>query len=73
MRITVKAKPGARGEKVEKLEDGSFVVAVKEKPEKGKANFAIEKALAEYFGVPSYQVKLVSGHASRQKIFDISM
>jgi len=71
MRINVKAKPGAREEKVDKVDDNNFVVSVKEPPVQGKANFAITKALAEYFGVSSYNVRLISGFSSKQKVFEI--
>lgn len=71
MKIFVKAKPGAKEEKVERLDENNFTVSVKEPPVQGRANAAIAKALATYFGVASYQVKLVSGFASRQKVFEI--
>lgn len=71
MKINVKAKTRAREEKVEKIDENNFVVYVKEPPERGRANFAIEAALAKYFNIANYQVKLISGSSSRQKIFDI--
>lgn len=71
MKIQVKAKPGSREEKVEKLEDGSFVVWVKELPIQGKANIAILKVLATYFKVSPSEVRLVSGFSSKQKVFEI--
>jgi uncharacterized protein len=72
MKINVKAKAGAREEKVEKIDESNFVVSVKEPPVQGKANFAITKALAEYFGTSSYNVRLISGFSSKQKVFEIS-
>lgn len=71
MKISVKAKPAAREEKIEKIDEANFVVSVKEPPVQGRANMAITRALADYFGVPTFQVKLISGFASRQKIFEI--
>ncbi|PIT88970.1 MAG: hypothetical protein COU27_02835, partial [Candidatus Levybacteria bacterium CG10_big_fil_rev_8_21_14_0_10_36_7] len=47
--------------------------AVKEPPVGGKANHAIIKALSEYFKVPLTGVRLISGHTSRQKMFDIAI
>ena len=52
MKIFVKAKPNAKVERVEKIDETHFVVAVKEPPLRGKANAAIVSALAEYFGIP---------------------
>lgn len=71
MKINVKAKPNAREEKVEKIDENDFVVSVKEKPEKGKANEAIRNALAIYFKIASSRVKIVSGYSSRNKIVEI--
>jgi len=71
MKISVKAKPKAKEEKVEKIDATNFVVSVKEPPVDGKANFAISRALAKYLQVPSYEIKLISGLTSRQKIFEI--
>ena len=71
MRIFVKAKPGAREEKVEKIDDNNFIVSVKEPPIKGKANEAIRNALAVYFKTGSSCVKIISGYASRNKIIEI--
>ncbi|MEK7582909.1 MAG: DUF167 domain-containing protein [Patescibacteria group bacterium] len=72
MKINVQARPGAREEKVEKIDGSNFRVWVKEPPVQGKANAAIIKALAEYFGVSQSQVRIVSGYASRAKIIEIS-
>ena len=71
MKINVKAKPGSREEKVEKIDENNFVVSVKEPPEKGKANEAIRNALAVYFKTASARVKIVSGYSSRNKIIEI--
>ena len=71
MKIFVKARPAAKEERVEKIDEKNFKVSVKEPPLQGRANFAITKVLADYFNVPSYEVKLVSGFSSKQKIFEI--
>jgi hypothetical protein len=71
VRISVKAKPSSREEKVEKIDDSNFVVSVKEPPEKGKANEAIRNALAVYFKTGSSRVKIISGYSSRNKVIEI--
>ena len=71
MKISVKAKPGAREESVERVDDSNYVVSVKEQPEKGKANNAIRNALAVYFKTGSANVKIISGFSSRNKIIEI--
>ena len=37
MKINIKAKPGAREEKVEKIDEQNYVVSVKELPVKGNS------------------------------------
>ena len=71
MKIYIKAKPNAREEIVEKIDDENFIVSVKEPPVQGKANEAIKKALAEYLGVAVGRVRIVSGYTSRNKIIEI--
>ncbi|MBI1984616.1 MAG: DUF167 domain-containing protein [Candidatus Wildermuthbacteria bacterium] len=71
-RIFVKAKPRAKEELVRKLSASHFAVWVKESPEKGRANKAIAKALAEYFRIHSGNLKLVSGFVSSQKVFELT-
>jgi len=78
MKISVRAKPGAKTPRVEEVTglfknaaERQFVVAVKEPAKEGKANRAIERALAEYFSVPPSQVRIVSGQTSRDKVVEI--
>lgn len=71
MKIFVKAKPNAREEKVEKIDENNYIVSVKEPPIKGKANDAIRNALAVYFKTGSSLVKIVSGFSSRNKVIEI--
>ena len=71
MKISVRVKPNAKQEKTEKVGERDFSVWVKEKPQEGKANRAVIKALAEYFGIPQADVVLVRGQSSKEKIFEI--
>lgn len=71
MKIFVKSRPGARQEKVEKIDDTHYTVSVKAPPERGKTNQAIAKTLAEYLKVHFVDVVLVSGATSRQKVFEV--
>ncbi len=72
MKINIQARPGAREELIEKIDENNFRVWVKEPPVQGKANVAIIKALAQFFGVSQSQVRIVSGYTSRAKIIEIS-
>ncbi|MBI2054253.1 MAG: DUF167 domain-containing protein [Candidatus Staskawiczbacteria bacterium] len=72
MKIFVKAKPNAKNETVEQIDNGHFVISVKEPPVKGMANRAIIKAIARHFNVSESNVRLVFGFSSREKIFEIN-
>ena len=71
MKIFVKAKPSAKEEKIEKVDEINFIVSVKEPPKQGKANKAIIKALAVYFNISPSGVNLISGFSSKQKVFEV--
>lgn len=67
----VKAKPGARQEKLEVRPDGSLEIWVREPPDKGRATEAIRALVAAHFAVAKSRVLLVHGATSRQKIFRV--
>ena len=71
MKIFVKAKPGAKLEKIKKISENSFEVWVKEKPENGKANVAVLRALAKYFDLAPSRLRIISGHTSKNKLVEI--
>ena len=71
MKIFVTAKPNAKEERVEQIDNSHFAVSVKEPPARGRANAAIVKALAEHLNVPPSQVRMISGFSSRQKVFEV--
>jgi len=72
MKIFVKVKPKAREEKVEKVDDVNFRVSVKQSPEKGKANQAVIRVLADYFDISQSKINIASGSTSRLKIIEIA-
>lgn len=59
---------------VEQSADGRSHIAAKVRavPEKGAANIAVEKLLAEWLGVPKASVSVVSGSTSRLKTLRVS-
>jgi len=71
MKIFVNAKAKSRKEYIKKTDETHFTVAVKEPPDKGRANEAIIKAVAACFNVPRSGVRIVSGHTSHNKILEI--
>ena len=70
-RISIKAKPGAKIANITE-KDGQLIVAVKERATDGRANRAVEKAIAKHLGVAPSRVRVVGGHTSREKIIEIS-
>ena len=70
MKIQVRVKPNSKTEKVSR-EGNGFIVKVKEPPREGKANQALIKLLAEHFGVPKSQVRILSGFTSRNKTVEV--
>lgn len=73
MKILIKAKSCSKLEYVKKIKGNEFLVAVKEIPEKGKANQAIIKAIADFFKINVSSIILISGHSSRKKIFEVPL
>jgi uncharacterized protein (TIGR00251 family) len=65
--LPVRAQPRARKAGLMGIHAGSLKVAVTEAPDKGKANDAIIKLLAESLGVRRSQLDIASGASSSQK------
>jgi uncharacterized protein (TIGR00251 family) len=71
MKIQVKVKPDSKTEELSR-EGDTFIIKVKEPPKEGKANQAVIKLLAEHFGVPQSQIKILSGFRSRNKVIEVA-
>jgi uncharacterized protein YggU (UPF0235/DUF167 family) len=67
--VRVKAKPGARVDRVAGLRGDGLLVEVRAAPERGRANEAIARVLAEALGLRTSAVVLKSGAASPVKVF----
>lgn len=70
--IIVEVKPRSGQNKVEKITGQVYKVSVTAAPEKGKANEAVIKLLADYFQVGKSLVTIKSGKTSRQKVVIIT-
>jgi len=70
LKIPVKVKPSSKSEGISR-EGAQFIVKVREPPKEGRANQAVIKLLAVYFGVPQSQVRILSGHRSRNKVIEV--
>lgn len=65
--IEVKVTPKAKENKVVSWDGEVLKVRVTEVPEKGKANQAVIRLLAEVFSLPQREFTLVSGSGARNK------
>lgn len=70
--LPVYAQPGARKNAVKGVHVGRLKIALTQAPEKGKANQALAKLLAELLGVKRSQVSLRAGETSQHKKFPIA-
>jgi len=71
MKISVRVRPNSKKEEISREGDG-FIVRVKEPPQEGRANQAVIKLLAGYFGVPTSRVSIVTGLSSKDKVIGIT-
>ncbi len=67
--VPVRAQPGARQDAVLGAHAGALRIAVTAAPERGKANAAIARLLAEALGCRPAAVALLAGESSRIKRF----
>lgn len=71
MKIFAKVRTGAQKIGIIKISETNFKISVSEPPEKGKANKAVIKALAEYLQIAQSRISMVAGTTSKNKIIDI--
>lgn len=67
LRLAVKVVPGARRERIVGPHGGALKVMIAQPPEKGAANRALCRLLADSLAVPARQVQVISGHSSPWK------
>ena len=72
VRISVRVQPNARKPGLAGTAEGTFRLAVREPAAEGRANEACIRALAAALGVPRPRLTLITGAASRNKVFEIA-
>ena len=72
MLLHVKVVPGSSRDRVVGRYGDAIKVQVSAAPEKGKANAAVIKVLAEFFGLKPSQVCLIGGAGNPRKQFRLS-
>ena len=63
-------KPNSKAPGIELVED-HLVVRVKEPPKEGKANEAVLRVVADFYGVALRDVRLASGGTGRHKVIEM--
>lgn len=71
MKIFVRVKPQARKNELKKISDLDYIAHVKEPAKEGRANEAVRRLIAEYFGVSRSHVRLMLGKTAREKLFEV--
>jgi uncharacterized protein (TIGR00251 family) len=67
--LSVKAQPNSKKNEIRGIQNNMLKVCITQIAEKGKANKAVIKELAKFFGLRTSQIELVSGDISPQKKF----
>jgi hypothetical protein len=71
-RLRVRVVPGAKKPGIAGRYGDAWKIRVSAPPERGAANDAVLEVLAAALGVRLHAVRLVSGHASRDKIVELA-
>jgi uncharacterized protein len=71
-RLRLRVVPGARRSEIVGRHGDAWKVRVTAPPERGAANEALVDLLAGALGVSARDVRLVSGHGSRDKIVELT-
>lgn len=71
MYVRVRVYAGCKKESVKKIDDSRYEIQVREPAERNLANRRVQELLAEEYKVPVKAVRIVSGHHSPSKIFDV--
>jgi uncharacterized protein YggU (UPF0235/DUF167 family) len=67
--LRVRAKPGARSDRVAGVRGDALLVEVRAAPERGRANEAVVRVLAETLGLKASGIVLKTGATAPRKLF----
>ena len=70
-RVRIRVAPGARRSELLGPHGEGWKARVAAPPERGRANAALEELLAGALGIPRDKVRVVAGHASRDKVVEV--
>jgi uncharacterized protein (TIGR00251 family) len=70
-RLRLRVSAGAGRTEIVGRHGDAWKLRVTSAPERGRANAAVLRLLADALGVPEHSLALVSGHTSRDKIVEL--
>jgi uncharacterized protein YggU (UPF0235/DUF167 family) len=70
--IRVRVTTGKKKNQIIPIDQNTYEIVVKAKPQRGEANQAVRLLIALHYKVALSQVRLVSGHFSTHKIITIT-
>ncbi len=73
MYIKVRVIPKSKREQINKIDNETFEITVKEPAERNLANNRIKELIAEFYCVKTKEVRLITGHHSGNKILDVKV
>ncbi len=71
MYIKVKVTPDSKKEVFEKINEDTYKISTKEKPEKNLANIRVLELLSAKLNLEKGSLKIITGHHSKNKIIYI--
>ena|SRR5436309_12765441 len=71
-RVRLRVSPGSRRSAIVGRHGDGWKIAVTPAPERGKANDAVVRLLADTLSLPREAVELVSGHGGRDKVVELT-
>lgn len=74
MRLTITAKPKSRRNEVivDDADPGHLTVRTTQPADKGKANEAVLKQIADHLGIARSRLRIAAGETARTKIVDVA-
>lgn len=70
--MRVKVAAGASHDAIDGWLGDTLKVRVTAPPERGKANAAVERLLADHLAIPKSRATIVSGHTSTRKVVELA-
>ncbi len=67
----IKIKPNSKQQKIERVDNKSYIIWVKEPPTENKANLGLIEILSKHFKTPKSNIEISKGIKSKNKVVEI--